>query len=121
MGNAMTLSELAKAAGIEFHRAQYIVASRGIKPSMRIRHYRVYDEGDLELVKREVERMRQQKQQSGAAMRSRNEAADRLPEAKTRRRRAWLILGWLRNWLGRLLDRAMKAFFDAFFDHLRKP
>ncbi len=121
MGNAMTLSELAKAAGIESHRARYIVASRGIKPAMRVRHYRVYDESALELVKREVERMRQQKQQSGAAMRSKNEAADRLSEAKTQRRRAWLIPNWLRNLLWRLYDGATKAFFDAFFDHLRKP
>lgn len=54
-------------------------------------------------------------------MRSKNEAPDRLPETKTRRRRAWLILDWLQNLLWSLYDRAMKAFFDAFFEHLRKP
>ncbi len=87
---------------------------------MRVRHYRVYDEGALELIKREVERMRPQKQQSGAAVRSKKKGADRLSESKTRRERASLLLGWLRNLLWGLYDRAMKAFFDAFFDHLRR-
>ena len=64
MKDGLTLPQLAKAAGIEFHRARYIVDSRGIKPAMRIRHYRVFDEVALELVKREVDRIRQRKQPS---------------------------------------------------------
>jgi hypothetical protein len=42
---------------------------------------------------------------------------DRPAQAKTGRKKAWLILSWLRNWQWRLFDRATKAFFDAFFDH----
>jgi len=49
-----------------------------------------------------------------------DEAKGRLPQAKTGRKKARLILGWLRDWLWRLVDRAMKTFFDAFFDHLGK-
>jgi hypothetical protein len=113
----MTLPQMAKAAGIELHHARYIVDRCRIQPVMRIRRYRIFDQAALGLVKREAERMQERKQQSGAATGSKKEATGRLPEPKTRRRRVWLILGSLRNWLWRLFDRAMKSFFDAFFDH----
>jgi hypothetical protein len=69
MENGMTLPQLAKAVGLEIHSARYIVASRGIKPAMRVRHYRIFDQAALDLVKREAERIRQRRQQSGAATR----------------------------------------------------
>jgi hypothetical protein len=66
MKDGLTLPQLAKAAGIEFHRARYIVGSRAIRPAMRIRHYQVFDQPALEQVKREVQRVRQPRQPSGA-------------------------------------------------------
>ena len=60
----MTLGQLAAGAGVEFHVARCIVQTRGIAPTMRARQYRLFDQVALELVKREVERIRQRKRPS---------------------------------------------------------
>ena len=50
-------------------------------------------------------------------MRSKHQVADRLARPKTMRKKTWLILGCLRDWLWKVSGRAMKAFFDALLDH----
>jgi len=50
-------------------------------------------------------------------MRSKHQVADRLAHRKTVRKKAWVILGCLQDWLWKVSARAMKAFFDALLDH----
>jgi hypothetical protein len=52
-----------------------------------------------------------------ANMRSKDQVIDRLAQRKTVRKKAWVILGCLRDWLWKVSGRAMKAFFDALLDH----
>jgi hypothetical protein len=50
-------------------------------------------------------------------MRSTHQVADRLACPKTIRKKIWLILGCLQDWLWKVSGRVMKAFFDALLDH----
>ncbi len=52
-----------------------------------------------------------------ANMRSKHRGADRLARLKTVRKKTWLILVCLRDWVWKLSGGAMKAFFDALLDH----
>ncbi len=49
--NALTVSELVRRAGCQFHQVRYFIDSRGIVPIMRVGGYRIFSDDTLEQLK----------------------------------------------------------------------
>ncbi len=54
MSELQTISDIADDLGVPRHRIAYVVQTRGIEPTMRVKHYRLFDQGAVATIKAEL-------------------------------------------------------------------
>ena len=54
MGELQTISDIADSLGVPRHRVAYAVRTRGIEPTTRVKHYRLFDQDAVETIRAEL-------------------------------------------------------------------
>ena len=54
---ALTIGEIARRLGAPIHRIEYIISSRGLKPTLRAGHIRVFSEADVSYIEQILRRI----------------------------------------------------------------